>query len=133
MRLWRDTRHSIEVEADERYAAARERRLGETDIGKAVDAATDRIVAYREGIREGKKMSLLGKMQHLTESAQDFHKQTDGALDGIADKIATANKKRDEAVVKHHTYYDTIIKGVDESLEVIERLSNGPLHGDGEG
>jgi hypothetical protein len=78
-------------------------------------------------------MSLLGKMQHLTETAQEFHKETEGVLDGIAEKIAKAKSKRDIAAGKHHGYYDTIIEGVDQSVEVIDRLSNGPLHGDGEG
>ena len=77
-------------------------------------------------------MSLLGKMQHLTEAATDFHKETEAVLDGIAAKIATGKQKRDEAAAKHHGYYDAIIAGVDQSTEVIDRLSNGPLHGDGE-
>lgn len=106
------------------------------DITQAVADATDRITAARvvhQMVRQGKTMSLLGKMAHLTESAQDFHKQTEVVLDGIAEKIETATRKRDEATAKHHAYYDTIIKGVDDSVAVIDRLSNGPLHSDGEG
>ena len=100
---------------------------------KTIRANADRLAGVRQGIKEGKRMSLLGKMAHLTESAQDFHKQTEVVLDGIAEKIETATRKRDEATAKHHAYYDTIIKGVDDSVAVIDRLSNGPLHGDGEG
>ncbi len=76
-------------------------------------------------------MSLLGKLQHLTDSAQEFHKETETDLDGIAEKIATGRAKRKVAVEKHHAYYDAIIAGVDESTAVIDRLSNGPLSGDG--
>lgn len=130
---WTDTRSATEKAADEAYAAARERRTQETDVTKQIAAGADRIRAYTEGIKEGKRMSLLGKMQHLTESAQDFHKQTEATLDGIAEKIVAATKKREEAAVKHHGYYDTIMQGIDESTVVIDRLSNGPLHGDGEG
>ena len=77
-------------------------------------------------------MSLLGKMQHLTEAAQKFNDDTEAVLDGIATKIAVGAAKRDAAAAKHHGYYDAIIAGVDASTEVIDRLSNGPLHGDGE-
>lgn len=108
-------------------------RIADTQV--LADTA-DRITAARVARvvgREMKTMSLLGKMAHLTESAQDFHKETEAVLDGIAEKIAVGKAKRDEAARKHHAYYDTIIAGVDESTKVIDRLSNGPLHGDGEG
>jgi len=36
------------------------------------------------------------------------------------------------AAEKHHGYYDGIISTVDDSVEVIDRLSNGPLGQDGE-
>lgn len=77
-------------------------------------------------------MSLVGKMQHLTERAQRFHDETGASLDRVGAKIDVAEKKRDEAETKHHAYYDTLISGVDESIAVIDRLSNGPLSGDGE-
>lgn len=114
-----DTRHPIEVEADLRYAAARTNRI--VEVSKKLDAV---LVA---GIEEGRRMSLRGKMAALTESAQDFTKETETVLDGIAEKIAAARTKRDDAAVKHHDYYDSIIQGVDDSIEVIDRLSNGPL------
>jgi hypothetical protein len=94
----------------------------------------DRITAervVRQLAREGAGMSLLGKMKHLTESARDFHSDTEIVLDGIADKIRLAREKRDAAAEVHHGYYDGIIDGVEESIEVIDRLSNGPLHEDG--
>ncbi len=100
------------------------------DITKAVADAADRITAARvvsQMVREGKRMSLLGKMQHLTETAQDFHRETEAALDGIAAKIEAAKKKREEAEATHHGYYDAIMAGVDESIKAIDRLSNGPL------
>lgn len=125
MALWRDSRHPIEVEADLRYAAAR--------TGRALEASRRLDVVLTEGIKEGKRMSLFGKMAALTESAQDFHKKTEEALDGIAEKIAVATEKREDAVAKHHGYYDAIIKGVDDSVSVIDRLSNAPLGEDGEG
>lgn len=77
-------------------------------------------------------MSLLGKLSHLTEDAQKFNEETGTVLDQIGEKIALARTKRDEAKTKHHGYYDTIIAGVDESMKVIERLSNGPLSEGGE-
>ena len=131
MAFWRDTRHRTEVEADDRYAQARAVK-GVTDAA-SIEKNADKIEAYRVGLVEGRKMSLLGKMAHLTESATEFHKETEAVLDGISEKIALGKRKRDEAAAKHHGYYDTIIAGVDASTEVIDRLSNGPLHEDGEG
>lgn len=109
-------------------------QLPKPDITQAVADAADRITAYRvvNQMARKDKMSLLGKLQHLTESAQDFHKETEADLDGIAEKIATGREKRKEAVAKHHAYYDTIVGAVEESTKVIDRLSNGPLSGDGE-
>lgn len=77
-------------------------------------------------------MSLKGKMAALSERAQDFTKATETALDGISDKIAAAEKKRDAAAVRHHGFYDSIIQGIDDSVAVIDRLSNDPL-GEGGG
>lgn len=95
----------------------------------AFESLTDRVIIQRvltEMKREG-KLSLTGKMAALTESALDFTKETETVLDGIAEKIATARTKRDAAKEKHHAYYDTIISGVEDSVKVIDRLSNGPL------
>lgn len=78
-------------------------------------------------------MSLSGKMAALTERAQDFSKSTETVLDGIAAKITTAEAKRDAAAEKHHGFYDNIIKGVEDSVTVIDRLSNSPLETGGEG
>jgi hypothetical protein len=100
------------------------------NITQAVHDAGDRIIAARvvkTMIREGSHMSLLGKMQALTESAADFNKDTESALDGIAAKIAEAKTKREAAVSKHHGYYDGIVKAIEDSTTVIDRLSNGPL------
>lgn len=98
-------------------------------LATAISDATDRIVAERvvKALVRENRMSLLGKMKALTESAEDFTKETGDVLDGIAEKIAKAKLKRDAAKDKHHAYYDTIIQGVDESVVVIDRLSNGPL------
>jgi hypothetical protein len=76
-----------------------------------------------------RRMSLVGKMAALTERAQEFNKETETALDKIADNIELARKKRDEAAARHHAYYDGVIKGIDDSVAVIDRLSNGPLDG----
>lgn len=100
------------------------------DISTELSELTDRVTAYRvvaKMEKEGRAVSLTGKMAALTERAQDFTKATETVLDGISEKIAAAEKKRDEAAAKHHGYYDTIIAGVDESVQVIDRLSNGPL------
>lgn len=98
-------------------------------ITKAIDDAVDRLIAERvvKTIVRENKMSLMGKLAHLTQDAQDFTKETVDVLDGIAAKIATARAKRDTAKDKQHGYYDAIIKGVDDNIAVIERLSNGPL------
>jgi hypothetical protein len=104
------------------------------EITNAIDAAADRIVAERvvKALVRENRMSLLGKMKALTESASEFNKTTELALDGIAEKIETAKVKRSAAVDKHHGYYDTLIKGIEESTEVIDKLSNGaPLDEDG--
>lgn len=106
---------------------------GRKDITKALSDRTDSLIIERLLMKKGVPMSLLGKMKALTESAEDFNKDTSDVLDGISDKIKLATIKRDAAVEKHHVYYDGIIKGVDESCEVIDRLSNGPLGTDGEG
>jgi hypothetical protein len=78
-------------------------------------------------IKEGKQMSVIGKIAALTGSATEFNQSTPVVLDGIAEKIALATKKRDELAAKHHAYYDGIIKGADESMAVVDRLSNVPL------
>lgn len=85
--------------------------------------------SYRFG--EFLDMSILGKMQHLTEAAAEFTKETEAVLDGVMNKIEQAKKKRDAAADRHHGYYDGIIKSVDESVEAIDRLSNLPLPDDG--
>lgn len=102
---------------------------------EVIDAGADRLVTARvlTTIARDRKMSLTGKMAALTERAQDFHKKTESVLDGIAEKIAKAETKRDEAADKHHGYYDAIIAGVDDSVKAIERLSNVPLGEGGEG
>lgn len=102
---------------------------------EVIDAGADRLVTARvlTTIARDRKMSLTGKMAALTERAQDFHKKTESVLDGIAEKIAKAEIKRDEAAGKHHGYYDAIIAGVDDSVKAIERLSNVPLGEGGEG
>jgi hypothetical protein len=71
-------------------------------------------------------------MAALTERAQDFTKATEATLDGIAEKIVAAEKKRDAAAERHHGFYDAIIQGIDDSVTVIDRLSNDPL-GEGSG
>lgn len=120
---WRKQHPSIQREIDLRVAAARTERT--IEASKKLDAVLE------AGIKEGRRMSLLGKMKALTESAEDFTKETGDVLDGIATKIATARTKRDAAAEKHHLYYDGIIQGVDDSVTVIDRLSNLPLGDDG--
>jgi hypothetical protein len=132
-RQWR-LRNSFRNRTDdaryEEMRRERERELArETDITTAIAAAADRIAAYTDGLKEGRRMSLLGKMKHLTESAQDFNTKTGQALDGIQAKIDASNVKRDEAVAKHHAYYDEVNKGVDETIAVIDQLSNGVPNG----
>lgn len=108
--------------------------LNRPNITQAIADASDKITALRvvtKMQREG-RLSLAGKMAALTERASAFNSKTETVLDGISDKIAKAEAKRDTAAEKHHGYYDSIIKGVDDSVAVIDRLSNGPLSEDGE-
>lgn len=119
MSAYRDLRHPVETAADARYAALR-RTVVKLD---AVLAA---------GVREGRRMSLKGKMAALTERAQDFTKTTEAGLDALSEKITLAESKREAALEKHHGYYDGIVAGIEESVAVIDRLSNVPLSGDGE-
>ncbi len=104
-----------------------DREIKAVTTAVTINANADRIEAYRVGLREGKRMSLLGKLAHLTADADKFTEETVQVLDGIAEKIALARARRDIAKDKHHGYYDGIIKGVEESVTVIDRLSNGPL------
>jgi hypothetical protein len=132
-RQWR-LRNTFRYRTDDaRYEEMRRERelelAQETDITKAIAAAADRIAAYTDGLKEGRRMSLLGKMKHLTESAQAFNTMTESALDGIQAKINASNAKRDEAVAKHHAYYDEVNKGVDETVAVIDQLTNGVPNG----
>lgn len=114
---------------------------GIRDISEAVadpasiESAADRIVTARvlTTMARDRRMSLMGKMAALTERAQDFHRKTEDVLDEIAAKITRAETKRDDAAEKHHGFYDGIIKGVDDSVAVIDRLSNAPLGEGGEG
>lgn len=106
---------------------------GRHDITQALSDRADSLIIERLLIKKGMPVSLLGKMKALTESAEDFTKETHATFDGIAAKIQAAKKKRDVAAARHHGYYDGIIAGVDESVEAIDRLSNLPLENDGEG
>jgi len=106
---------------------------GHADITRAIEDRTDSLVIERLLVKKGMPVSLLGKMKALTERAEDFNKSTSDVLDAISEKIHLATIKRDEAADKHHGYYDGIIQGVDESVAVIDRLSNLPLGKDGEG
>lgn len=119
MGRWGDSRSAVERSLDDHYRRLRSLRI-----------VTDALIELREIKRA---MSLKGKMAALTERAVDFNTATEKALDGIAEKIAAAERKREEAVPKHHGYYDGIIRGIDDSVAVIDRLSNGPLDGDGKG
>lgn len=121
--------------AVEKARAAAQDPQARKDIATEVSELTDRVVAYRVVTtmqREG-RLSLTGKMAALTDRAQDFHKKTESVLDGNAEKISHAESRRDTAADKHHSYYDGIIAGVDDSVAVIDRLSNGPLPEGGEG
>lgn len=97
--------------------------------------AADKLVTARvlHNLAKDGQMSLSGKMAALTERAKDFTAKTGEVLDGISEKITAAEVKRDEAAGKHHAYYDDIIAGVDESVSVIDKLSNGPLSEGGKG
>jgi hypothetical protein len=108
---------------DDRIAEIQEsrRRLGIRDLSVKLDQS------LTAAIQEGKRMSLVGKLAAISERARDFHADTERTLDEIAEKITTATAKRDEAAAKHHTYYDNVIAGVDETVSVIDRLSNVPL------
>lgn len=96
-------------------------------VMRAAQMATDLISAY-----QGKPMSLLGKMNALTESAADFNTKTGAALDELQARLPVLAKKRDDALVKHHSYYDGLEKSFDDTAAVIDKLSNGPL-GEGSG
>ncbi len=111
------------------------RRPRAADITHELAELTDRVTAARvvTTMQREARLSLTGKMAALTERAQDFHKKTESVLDSIGEKITKAEAKRDIAADKHHAYYDGIIAGVDDSLAVIDRLSNGPLSEGGEG
>jgi len=122
MSIWRDSRHRSEMDADARYAAAR-------DAGRRLDGVLAAAIAEGKGARP---MSLMGKMAALTESAQDFNRETGEKLDALATRIPALAEKRDAALAKHHAYYNGLEKGIDDSAAVIDRLSNGPLGGDSE-
>jgi hypothetical protein len=107
------------------YSAASLRRI--LNRSQALDRFLVAAIAANKQV--DRRMSLVGKMAALTESAQAFNRDTEKVLDDIAAKIQTALKKRDEAEARHHAYYDGVIKGIDDSVAVIDRLSNGPLDG----
>jgi|SRR5579872_5246424 len=98
-------------------------------ITQAVADRTESLIAERVVRKKvgAHAMSLLGKLAHLTADAEQFTDETGKVLDGISEKIALARARRDIAKDKHHGYYDGIIKGVEESVTVIDRLSNSPL------
>ena len=102
------------------------------DITEAIADAADRVTAVRVVIQREKRLSLAGKMAALTERANDFTRDTEKVLDGIAEKITAAEAKRDLAKEKHHGYYDGIVKGIEDSITAIDRLSNCPLSEGGE-
>ena len=70
---FRDVRHSVEVEADERYAAVREGRVAETDITRAVSGAADRVRMFTDGIREGRRMNKLAEAAERIRAKKIAH------------------------------------------------------------
>ncbi len=98
-------------------------------ITQAVADRTESLIAERVVRKKlgAHGMSLLGKLAHLTADAEQFTQETVQVLDEITEKIALARARREVAKDKHHGYYDGIIKGVEESVTVIDRLSNVPL------
>ena len=98
---------------------------------QTINANADRIEAYRKGLAEGRRMSQIERMAALTARQGDLSKKTDKVLDGIEDKCNKYETKLNTAEEKHHSYYDKLIGSMEESVTVIDRLSNGPLHEDG--
>lgn len=72
LRPFRDLRHPVEVEADDRYAAA---RVGKPDIVQAVSDAADRITAYRVVTygQEGKRMNKLAEAADRIKAKKAAH------------------------------------------------------------
>lgn len=62
------------------------------DITEAIADAADRVTAVRVVIQREKRLSLAGKMAALTERANDFTRDTEKVLDGIAEKITRRRK-----------------------------------------
>lgn len=96
-------------------------------ITTAIADAADRITAVRVVIQRERKLSLASKMAEIAANTKSLNEKTSNALDSIIEKQAKAASKVNEAESKHHAYYDAIISGADESIAVIDRLSNGPL------
>lgn len=76
-------------------------------------------------------MSQLGRLEALTARQNDLSKKTDEVLDGIEEKVNKYETKLNVAEGKHHAHYDKLIEGMEQSIVVIDRLSNGPLPDDG--
>ena len=97
-----------------------------------INVNTDRIAAYRTGLQEGRRMSQIGRLEALNARQTDLSKKTDKVLDGIEEKCNKYETKLNAAEEKHHGYYDKLIGSMDDSIVVIDRLSNGPLSDAGE-
>lgn len=126
MRLWRDSRHPVEVEADLRYAAARVPASGITQV---VADATDRITAYRvvrQMASEGKRMSKLAAISERILEKKVLH-------DGKADEWAKRLDELDRREPAAFAIGDAVIEEKEGDLAEMEKnmrtISNLPLAG----
>lgn len=115
MVVWRDSRHSIEVEADLRYAAARTSRVIE------VSKRLDEVLA--NGIAEGRKVSKLGAIGDRIAAKKAAH---DAKADEWAARLDALDGREPEAFA----IGDAVIAEREADLTEMERtmrsLSNLP-------
>lgn len=84
-----------------------------------------------KGIREGRRGSLSGKIANLLDDMEDFTRETHTVIDGVAEKIAEARQKREEAAEAQHAHFGGLIKDFQDTIDAIDRLANYPFEEDG--
>jgi len=83
---WQDSRHRVEVEADLRYAAARQARV--LEASRKLDAV------LASGIKEGKRMSRLGSIAERIAAKKLAH---DSKADEWAQRLDALDRREPEA------------------------------------
>ena len=81
---------------------------------------------------KGKPVSIIDKMQLVTQRRDELNKTLDVRAQELLDRYAAADKKADQAFSRHHSQLDNETTALDEVESAIAQMSNsGNLPGSG--